>query len=198
MRDLSSVLSLGGLVFVRVLTCDGTGFIAWPLTRKPRNSTSKVVCLTTTGNLISMASACFKTSKKNYTEAEKGMLRERKFYPFLRGMVIFITISKLVKRAIERNGAHERIILIMMLRLPLDITFSIKVLEGQRMIETEEIKDTSPDEIFYMDGACLRNGKPECKLSRAVLAVRSPSLSTTGLVPLKKQSNNIAELYAVL
>lgn len=158
-------------------------------------------CVSEEGKLISRVGACFKTSEINYTDAEKNLLAMemayKKFGPFLKGKVKIYTTSKLLKRSLEMKDLNERISRII-LRLPPDIKFDIILLEGQRRIESEQSNEVAPDEIFYTDGACCRNGKPDCKSSWAVLAVNDPRLSTSGIVPLKKQSNNIAEVYAAL
>lgn len=54
-----------------------------------------------------------------------------------------------------------------------------------------------PEEVYYVDGACMANGKPECRASRAVCAEFDRDIEQTGLVG-EAPSNNTAELTAAL
>lgn len=54
-----------------------------------------------------------------------------------------------------------------------------------------------PEEIFYIDGACRGNGKPNCRASWAVCAENDCNLELTGYVE-ESPSNQSAELQAAI
>ncbi|KAG9508951.1 Myosin-M heavy chain, partial [Fragariocoptes setiger] len=54
-----------------------------------------------------------------------------------------------------------------------------------------------PEEVYYVDGACTKNGKPECRASWAVCAEFDRELELSGYVT-SSPSNNSAELTAAI
>lgn len=156
------------------------------------------LCLTKEGKLISRAFSCLKDSEKNYTEVKKNMLAldlaYRKFGPYMKGKISVYTATKQLKKSLEMKEISERISRIL-LKLPPDADFEIIFEQGAKQIE-KIVTNTVPDDIFYTDGACSRNGKEDCKSAWAEISINNPKLSCSGLVPLERHSNNIAELYA--
>lgn len=73
-----------------------------------------------------------------------------------------------------------------------EVRGDLKTKEAKKKILTHV-----PQEIYYVDGACKRNGKPDCQASWAICAEFDKDLEATGLVD-KDPSNNAAELTAAI
>lgn len=152
-------------------------------------------------NLVGRAGKTWSTSEKNYTSVEQQLLAialaYNKFGPFLKGHVTFRTTCKNLRAALQKSERTERVTRLM-LTLPPDSGFEIEIVPGRSQLETAIASEEPPEEIFYTDGACLRNGKKTCKASWAVLATMNKNLSKAGLVEHVRLSNQVAELMAAI
>lgn len=161
----------------------------------------EVTCYDYENNLVDRAGTVLLDAEKNYTSVELQMLAivhaYKKFGPILRGPVTFKTTDKLLLPALKMNQRSPRITR-MILQLPPDVHFDIEVVPGRTELEQAISTELPPDEVFYTDGACLRNGRSDCKASWAVLATINRDLSKSGLVDYHRLSNQIAEIYAII
>lgn len=85
-----------------------------------------------------------------------------------------------------------------MLQLPPDAEFTIKLLPISENVSRALKAPDPPEEILYTDGACIGNGTDKCVASWAVLALKNPSISCSGLVKDVKPSNQTAEITSAL
>lgn len=166
-----------------------------------RNSSIEVTCFSAQNKIISRAGITLGQSQLNYTKVEKQLLglvlAYEKFKSFMRGPVTVKTTCKELISALklkERPNRIERL----MLKLPPDINFEVELLPNTNETESYLNSDCPPEEVFYTDGACTSNGKPNCLASWAVLSTMNPSLSSVGLVEHPKPSNQVAELTAII
>lgn len=161
----------------------------------------EVTCYDDAHNLVGRAGSVLKDAEKNYTSIELQLLAivlaYNKFSYFLRGPVTFKTTDKLLLPALRMTQRAERVIK-MILQLPPDARFDVELIPGRTELERATTAEETPDEIFYTDGACIRNGKINCKASWAVLATLNPRLSEANLVEYHRYSNQIAEVYAII
>lgn len=161
----------------------------------------EVTCFDEENALIGRAGSTLSETEKNYTSVELQLLAivlaYSKFGPILKGPVTIRTTNKGLEPSLKMTQRTDRVTR-MMLRLPPDISFNIEVIPGRSELETVISLDESPDEIFYTDGACIRNGKVNCQASWAVLATMDPKLSASGLVQHSRLSNQVAEIQAIL
>lgn len=119
-----------------------------------------------------------------------------KFGPFLRGPVTFIVTGRGLKEALTKSQRTDRITRLV-LELPPECEFEIEVIPAEYEI-SEELSEKQPrEEIFYTDGACKDNGKPNCRASWAVLATLNNKLSKSGIVDCMKPTNQVAEIFAI-
>jgi len=160
----------------------------------------EVACFNANEDLISRASNVLSSSEINYTPAEKNLiglvLAYEKFGPYLRGQVTVHSNCKQFQTAIHAKEKNDRVNR-MLLALPPEADFTIEITPGSRETQILNESQSAPDEVFYTDGACTGNGRPECRASWAVLATLNPQLSKSGLVSCPRPSNQVAELVAI-
>lgn len=161
----------------------------------------EVSCYDLGHKLVGRAGCVLKDAEKNYTTTELQLLAIvhafTKFGPFLKGAVTFRTTDKTLLPSLKLVQRPERVTRLM-LRLPPDAKFDVELIPGRTDLESAAAEDVSRDEIFYTDGACIRNGKSDCQASWAVLATINHKLSASGLVEYTRLSNQIAEIYAII
>lgn len=161
----------------------------------------EAVCFDQEEELISRASVVLSEAEVNYTPVEKHLigivLAYDKFGPYLRGEVIVRTTCRELGDALKMKEKTQRMNK-RLLRLPPDANFKIEVIPKSALIETEVRSQDPPDEVFYTDGACTKNGTPECKATWAIVATMNPKLTTVGVVSHPKPSNQVAELVAII
>lgn len=161
----------------------------------------EVTCLTNEQELISRAGLTLSSSEINYTVVEKHLialiLAYRKFGPYLRGPVTVRTTCRELKTAISAKERTERVNRLL-LKLPPESDFSVMVLPSIIEVENSLRSENPPDEVYYTDGACMSNGKPECRASWAYLATKHPELSSSGMVNHPRPSNQVAEVTALI
>lgn len=164
-------------------------------------STIEASCYDGKGRLINRAGRALGESELNYTPAEKALLTLilglDKFGTYCRGPLVVQTDCKGLDLALKLKERPERINRLM-LRLPPDLLFYTRLVPKREVI-TSALKSTRPpEEIFYTDGACARNGRKNCIASWAVLATLNPKLTESGLVDAPKPSNQVAEIFAAI
>lgn len=161
----------------------------------------EVACYDDKDNLVGRTGAVFKDAEKNYTSTEQQLVAivhaYNKFGPFLKGPVTFRTTDKSLLPALKMVQRPERVTR-MILKLPPDARFDVELIPGRSELDQVISAEVCYDEIFYTDGACIRNGKTNCQASWAVLATINGKLSSSGLVEYSRLSNQIAELTAIL
>lgn len=164
-------------------------------------STIEATCTSEEGRLISRAGSVLSLSESNYTPVEKTLmgivLAYNKFGAYLKGSVTVKTPLKALVTALQMKERTDRINRLL-LQLPPEAEFRIQLLPRIRELEALVHSEDTPDEIFYTDGACTGNGKPDGKASWAILATMNSELSRSGLVTHHKPTNQVAELTAVL
>lgn len=86
----------------------------------------------------------------------------------------------------------------LLLRMPIGFDEFIFDIKGEltRKQKKRPARHT-PEEIYYIDGACKGNGKPDCQASWAICAEYDKSIEKTGLIK-ENPSNNTAELTAAI
>lgn len=157
-------------------------------------------CLTNDSKLISRASRLLLQSETNYSETEKQLLALSfaidKFKLWLDKECIKVKTScKQLEKAVNLIHRPPRVE-----RLLLNIPegFDTFVFEGEEKNNLAyNPKKHIPQEIYYIDGACKRNGKPDCRSSWAVCAEFDRELETCGYVK-EMPSNQSAELNAAI
>lgn len=161
----------------------------------------EATCLTEKGDIICRTGQALTQSENNWTNVEKSLrglvIAYQKFGSFLKGEVIVETPFKALENAIKRKERPERVERLL-LDLPADCNITIKTIPQTIETVAQKIHDEPPEEIFYTDGACTSNGKPNCKASWAVLSTINPDLTASGLVEHERPSNQVAELTAIL
>lgn len=166
------------------------------------NDSIETILVTDDNKLISRASRLLSAAETNYSSVEKQLV----------GMVFAINKFKLLidpdnlTIKVPDNGLSKAINLInrpdrvdlWLLRLPPGFdSFKFVIEESLLHEKKKNNKLHIPEEIFYIDGACRSNGKPNCKASWAVCAEYDEDLELTGLV-LENPSNQSAELTAAI
>lgn len=164
-------------------------------------SSVEAICTDEEGHIISRAGKAMAQPQLRYTTVEQLLqglvLAYDKFGSYMKGEITVKTSCKALENTLKLKQWPDRVERLM-LQLPADAKFSVKVIPKQPELETAIQSENPPQEIFYTDGACMKNGTTDCKASWAVLATLNPNLSKTGLVEHTKPSNQVAELTAIL
>lgn len=162
----------------------------------------EALCLDDKGQLMGRMSRLLSSCESNYSFIEKQMLAlilgVNKFRIWLTpGKVTIRVPSKEVKKQFSLINKPTRVDN-MLLRLPEGFDeFKFEVKDSSPERSTYKIKDHVPQEIYYVDGACRLNGKPNCRATWAVCAEYDSKLVKTGFVEVSP-SNNSAELTAAI
>lgn len=155
-------------------------------------------CTTMDGQLISRTSALLSDPEKRYTQPEKELLSliraYDKFNPILKGRVTVRSSCLALSPLMKLKDKPERVIRLL-LKLPPDANFNLEVTNS--LPNDLRAHDAKFDEIFYTDGACVANGKENCRASWAVIAIHHPHLNASGLLGTRNQSSQKAELEAI-
>lgn len=161
----------------------------------------EITCFDAENNLIGRAGATLSQAERCYTMVELQLtaivLAYNKFHLFLRGNVTFKSTCKALQNALKMTHRTDRVTRLM-LQLPPDANFDIQIVPGPTPTEDILINDDDIDDIFYTDGACLKNGTKNCKAAWAYLAINNAELFASGLVDHDRLSNQIAEIFAVI
>ncbi|KAG9508436.1 Ty3b-i, partial [Fragariocoptes setiger] len=160
-----------------------------------------VSCLSPEGNLLERASKTLSNSEKNYTRVELNLLAIHLAYERFGTMLsntetTFVTECKELDRVMTMKGRPNRVENLM-LRLPAEAQPKFQFTKqspGDRVFSIR-LREKQPDAVFYIDGACYHNGKPDCRASWAVYVADHPDLSACGLVE-QNPSNQTAEVTA--
>lgn len=166
------------------------------------NDSIEVLLLTTENKLIMRASRLLSTAEANYTNVEKQLLALilaiNKFKLLLNPDNLLIRVSdKSLQKVLTLVNRPERV---ENLLLKLPAGFDNFEFEIDLSLETTSAyikKDHVPEEIFYIDGACRSNGKPNCRASWAICAEYDKELEKSGLVG-ENPSNQSAEITAAI
>lgn len=152
--------------------------------------------------IIMRVSRLLTTSESNYGFPEKQLLALTFAVNKFR---LFVTPDKLtvvvpdsgLKKILSLVKRPERVDNIL-LRMPCGFdSFDFRVDESLQLDLTNKRKDHVAEEIFYVDGSCKANGKPNCRASWAVCAEYDKNLEVSGLVE-DHPSNQSAELSAAI
>lgn len=152
--------------------------------------------------LVNRCSRLLSAAEANYSSVEKQLLglvfAINKFKLLLEPERFTIRLAdKGLEKAINLVNRPERVEQ-WLLKLP--VGFDTFKFEIDTSIPKELHKKNSihiPEEIFYIDGACKANGKPNCRASWAVCAEYDRELELSGMV-IDNPSNQSAELTAAI
>ena len=153
-------------------------------------------------HLINRTSRLLSTSESNYSFIEKQLLALvmalNKFTLFIEPTRFTIKApNKDLDKIIKQVHRPERVDNLL-LKIPSGLDeFTIEVDESLPTNSTNKQAFHLPEEIFYIDGACRNNGKPNCQASWALCAEYDKQLELTGFV-LDSPSNQSAELQAAI
>lgn len=162
----------------------------------------ETLCLSKDEKLICRASRFMTPTEASYSTVEKQLLALTlaisKFRLWLHPDNFVVRApSKGIARAMELVERPERVENLLM-RIPDGFdTFKIEVKEDLTNEIVKKYKLHIPQEIYYVDGACKANGKPECRATWAVVAEFDKNLSECGFVD-QTPSNQSAELIAAI
>lgn len=161
----------------------------------------EATCYTEDNALVARAGTALSQPECNYTPVEKSLLTMimayKKFYAFLQGRTIFKTNLRAIHTALHAKEKTDRVNRLL-LQLPPEVEYEIQVCQPIEELETIKRSDEPPEEIFYTDGACTGNGKPNCRASWAVRAKFNNALSQSGIVQHPRPSNQVAEIVAAI
>lgn len=164
--------------------------------------TLEVLCLTQDEKLICRSSRFLGPAESNYSLVEKQLLALSlaidKFKVWLHPENMSIRVSSNgIARALELKERPERIEKLLM-RIPDGFdTYKFEIKEGLLNQIEVRYKTHIPEEIYFVDGACKANGKPDCKASWAVVAQYDENINACGFVE-HNPSNQSAELSAAI
>lgn len=140
-------------------------------------------------------SSVLSVSESNYTQVEKTLLAivlaYSKFGAYLKGLVTIRSPHKALITALQLKERRERVNRLLSM-LPPDAKYEIELILRSKEIERINCSDKPPEEIFYTDGACTSNVKPESRASWAILATMNSQLSQSGLVEKVRATNQTA------
>lgn len=162
----------------------------------------EVMCLTLEEQLICRASRFIGAAEANYSLVEKQLLALNlaisKFQLWLEPDNFTVRVpTKGIERAIALIDRPERVEKLL-LRMPAGFdSFKFIVKENIESDVSKKFTTHIPQEIYYVDGACKLNGKPNCAASWAVVAEYDLDLQVAGMVD-KSPSNQSAELTAAV
>lgn len=153
-------------------------------------------------HLISRASRFLLQSEANYSLVEKQLLALvmaiKKFKIWLEPGKFMVRLpSKHLEKVMKLVNRPERVDNLL-LKLPHSFdTFQFEVKEALLKNHMETSRNHVPQEIYYVDGACRGNGKPNCIATWAICAEFDRDLVKSGYVT-DSPSNNSAELTAAI
>lgn len=162
----------------------------------------EALLLTKDEELICRTSRLLANSESNYSIVEKYLLAlvtaMEKFRIWLHPdhLTIRLPTNELEKamKLVHKPQRLENLLL----RMPEgfdEFQFEIKGEAAKQ--DQKRVKDHVPQEIYYVDGACRRNGKLDCIASWAVCAQFDKNLELTGYIT-ENPSNNSAEITAAI
>lgn len=166
------------------------------------NDSIETILTTDDDKMVARSSRLLSAAESNYSSVEKQLL----------GLVFAVDKFKLLIEPdnftvkVPDNGLQKTMNLVnrpdrvdlWLMRLPAGFdTFKFAIDESIALEKHKNNKLHIPQEIFYIDGACRSNGKPNCKASWAICAEYDKSLEESGLV-LTNPSNQSAELTAAI
>lgn len=166
------------------------------------NDSVETTLYTDDNKLIHRASRLLSTAESNYSHIEKQLLALvfaiNKFKLLIEPERFTIKVAdRSLEKAINLVNRPDRIEQ-WLLKLPAG--YDVFKFELDSSIPKEEQRKSKvhiPEEIFYIDGACKANGKPNCRASWAVCAEYDNELELTGMVD-NNPSNQSAELTAAI
>lgn len=162
----------------------------------------EAVCLTEKEELICRSSRLLSAAEGNYSLVEKQLLA---LVMAMKRFRFWLQPDKFVVR-LPTNGLEKALKLVnkpervdnQLLRMPAGFdTFKFEIKPSLQATISKQLEYHLPQEVYYVDGACKRNGKPDCVASWAVCAEYDESIEVTGFVT-DSPSNNAAELTAAI
>lgn len=160
------------------------------------------VLLTDDGRLISRSSRLLGDSEANYSLTEKYLLAlveaMDKFRIWIHPERFKIRIpTNELEKAMKLVNKPERLNNLL-LRMPEGFdTFTFELGGVLPKQDVKRLRDHIPEDIYYVDGACKRNGQPDCIASWAVCSEFDRDLQLVGFVE-DNPSNNSAEVTAAI
>jgi ribonuclease HI len=162
----------------------------------------EALCLTSDEELICRTSRLLSAAESNYSTVEKQLLALGLAIDKFR---IWLDPDKFVVR-VPTEGVQKALRLVnrpervenLLLRLPAGFdSFNFEVKQSLMGKVQSQFTSHIPQEIYYVDGACRANGKPNCEAGWGVCAEFDRSIEKTGRVE-EDPSNNSAELTAAI
>lgn len=162
----------------------------------------ETMLLSSENQLITRASRLLSTAEANYCETEKQLLAlvfaVNKYRIYLNPNSFTVrTSSKQLEKAINMVHKPDRVENLL-LKMPAGFdTFNFEIDDSIPTHVANNRSKTVAEEIFYIDGACKNNGKPNCRSSWAVCTEYNQDLESSGLVETNP-SNQSAEVTAAI
>jgi ribonuclease HI len=162
----------------------------------------EVLCLNTSEELICRASRFLSVAESNYSIIEKQLLALvlalNKFQLWLDPDALTVRVSsKDLQKVFQLTNRSDRVERLL-LSLPVGFdSFKFEVKPSLTTTQKDKINAHLPEEVYYIDGSCRNNGKPNCEATWAVCAEFDRELELTGHVT-ESPSNQSAELTAAV
>lgn len=162
----------------------------------------EAILLDKSENLIVRASRFLLSAERNYSVAEQQLMglvfAVNKFRLWLEPEKFTVRLgTKDLEKALKLVHKPSRIDN-WLLKMPEGYdTFILEIKESLQSNMAAKIDSHVPEEIYYIDGACKGNGKPDCQATWAVCAEFDRELESSGFVE-ESASNNSAELTAAI
>lgn len=162
----------------------------------------EALCLDDQERLINRASKLLSIAETNYSIIEKMLMclvfGLNKFHVWLQADKLTVRVSTNdLEKVMSMVNRPDRVELLLLKIPPGFDNFVFEVKKTLLSPTKGKIINHLPQEIFFIDGACRNNGKPDCKAAWAVFAEFEDDLALRGFVE-NTPSNNAAELMAAI
>lgn len=166
------------------------------------NNSIETILTDNNDTLISRMSRLLSTTESNYSWIEKQIIglvfAIKKFKLLLEPEHFTVKVpDNTLEKTINLVNRPERVDQWLIKLPPGFDTIKFTIDESMTIEKKKQNKLHLPEEIFYIDGACRSNGKPNCKASWAVCSEYDREMELKGLVTTNP-SNQSAELTAAI
>lgn len=162
----------------------------------------EALLLSEDNKLLNRVSRLSSPTEANYSVTEKYLLcmvtAMKKFNLWLHPERFKIRVpTKELERAIKLVNRPQRVDNLLLQMPPSFDSYIFIVDDVKESVPKKRLRSHVPQEIYFVDGACQNNGKPDCRATWAVCAEYDKELELRGFVTTNP-SNNAAELTAAI